>query len=521
MRQRFIFLSVLGLLELVALSVRVDTPTETTGWISFLANADVVARIGIVFVAAAGFQLLQLAPDPAFDLPADRRWFGWLAAHLALFAPFLALAPRAMAAPLLGQPVALTWLALGSMSAVALAFCFSRPVLLVDLIRRHFRLCLSSLVAALAAWLLGKALQQLWQPLSEATFWTTHQLLKLTTLDTAYWPDRGIIGTDRFVVEVAPQCSGYEGIGLIIVFVSLYLFLFRKDTRLPNALLLYPLGIAAIYLANSVRLAALILLGHFFSAADSISGFHSQAGWTFFTVLSLGLLTAGRRSPFFSTLARSETGTPVRLQQAAALLVPLLVLLGSGMVASMISAGARLADPLVIVVTVAALWRYRAIYRTLAWSWSWQSVAVGFAVFVVWCVLVQGDPAEDAGRNAVVRGMSDLTAFSWIVCRLIRSVLIVPVVEELAFRGYLLRKLVSRDFDSVPFERVTLSALVVSSALFGLLHPDWRAGMLAGAAYAFAQRQSRSIGGAIAAHGVSNGLIALVVLTQGRWSLWP
>lgn len=520
-KRRYILLSAVGLLELVALSVRVDTPEDGAGWIGLLANGDVVAKIGVVFLAAAGYQLLQLTATPTGIASDDHRWWAWLAAHLALFATFLTLAPQVMDAPSPAFPLAMFWLVLGSCSVATLVFCFAPPRALLGIVRRYYRLLLSSLVASVAAWLLGKALQQLWKPLSQATFWITHQILEMSGLDIDYSPELGIIGTDRFLVEIAPQCSGYEGIGLIVVFVSLYLVLFRKYIRLPHSLLLYPIGIAAIYIANALRLSALILVGHFSSAEDAVSGFHSQAGWTIFTALSLGLLALGRRCSFFHTLPRRRIETHLASRQASALLVPFLVLLGSGMLAATILPGSRLADAICVVATAAALWRFRASYRSLVWSWSWPSVAIGVAVFIVWMALVPGDPALDASRDAAIGEMPGWAIALWIAFRLVRSVLVVAIVEELAFRGFLLRKLVSRDFDSVPVGRLTFASLAISSALFGLLHPDWLAGTLAGAAYAIAQWQTRSVGGAIVAHGVTNALIAAVVLSQGHWSLWP
>ena len=61
---------------------------------------------------------------------------------------------------------------------------------------------------------------------------------------------------------------------------------------------------------------------------------------------------------------------------------------------------------------------------------------------------------------------------------------------------------------------------MVSSACFGLLHDRWLAGTLAGFCYALALYRRKQIGDAVLAHGCTNALIAVFVLTQGRWSLW-
>jgi CAAX prenyl protease-like protein len=100
-------------------------------------------------------------------------------------------------------------------------------------------------------------------------------------------------------------------------------------------------------------------------------------------------------------------------------------------------------------------------------------------------------------------------------------VITVPVSEELAFRGFLLRRLISADFESVSFQRWSFLAVVVSSLAFGLLHGDrWIAGTMAGVLYAVAQRWRGRIGDAVAAHAVTNALICIWVLWGGHWSLW-
>jgi CAAX prenyl protease-like protein len=104
--------------------------------------------------------------------------------------------------------------------------------------------------------------------------------------------------------------------------------------------------------------------------------------------------------------------------------------------------------------------------------------------------------------------------------RLLGSVAIVPIAEELAFRGYLVRRLTSSDFTAVPSSRFSLVPLLASSAAFGLLHQRWLAGMLAGMVFYLAQSLRGRLADAIVAHAVANLLIALAVIGAGRWELW-
>jgi CAAX prenyl protease-like protein len=99
-------------------------------------------------------------------------------------------------------------------------------------------------------------------------------------------------------------------------------------------------------------------------------------------------------------------------------------------------------------------------------------------------------------------------------------VIVVPLVEELAFRGYLLRRLVSPDFTSVPFVKFTWLSLMGSSLAYGLLHERWLAGVLAGLLFAFAQYRRGRLTDAVLAHAVTNLLLAVYAIEGQRWSLW-
>lgn len=127
-----------------------------------------------------------------------------------------------------------------------------------------------------------------------------------------------------------------------------------------------------------------------------------------------------------------------------------------------------------------------------------------------------------SGADASVPGgIAFFARFGWILFRLVGAVVTVPVAEELAFRGYLLRRLISADFAAVDPRRFTLLSFVVSSILFGVLHGQrWVAGIAAGMLYAWAFQRRARIGDAAAVHGITNGLLALWVLFTGNWTYW-
>ena len=111
-------------------------------------------------------------------------------------------------------------------------------------------------------------------------------------------------------------------------------------------------------------------------------------------------------------------------------------------------------------------------------------------------------------------------ALAWLAARTVGSVITVPIAEELAFRGYLIRRLVAADFWKVPPGHFTPAALFGSSILFGALHRRWLAGSLAGLLFSLALSQRGRVSDAVLAHATTNALIAATVIATGRWALW-
>jgi CAAX prenyl protease-like protein len=115
---------------------------------------------------------------------------------------------------------------------------------------------------------------------------------------------------------------------------------------------------------------------------------------------------------------------------------------------------------------------------------------------------------------------SELRVF-WIVSRIAGSILIVPIAEELAYRGYLMRRLAAPDFESVPFRSVHWPAVIVTAIVFGLAHGAlWLPGVAAGLAYGLILVRTGRIGEAVAAHVTTNALVAASVLAWNQWQLW-
>ena len=155
------------------------------------------------------------------------------------------------------------------------------------------------------------------------------------------------------------------------------------------------------------------------------------------------------------------------------------------------------------------------------WRIGWPAIALGGLVFLIWIALEPLAHSVHTGEPWQFAYASPLSRVAWLVFRIFGAVVTVPIAEELAFRGFLLRRLVSADFESVAWRTFAWAPFLISSVGFGLLHGDrWLAGTVAGMIYAFAMMRRGRIGEAAAAHAVTNALLAIYVLVTGNWQLW-
>lgn len=109
----------------------------------------------------------------------------------------------------------------------------------------------------------------------------------------------------------------------------------------------------------------------------------------------------------------------------------------------------------------------------------------------------------------------------FIVVRVIESALLVPIIEELFWRGWLMRWTIRSDFESVPVGKYTAFSFWTVAILFASEHgPYWDVGLIAGAAYNWWCVRSRNLGDCMLAHAVTNGLLAGYVLIFDQWQYW-
>jgi CAAX prenyl protease-like protein len=180
------------------------------------------------------------------------------------------------------------------------------------------------------------------------------------------------------------------------------------------------------------------------------------------------------------------------------------------------------------VVSVGALlaWFWRG-YGELArqnlptWREALLSIAVGALVFMLWIKL--DAPWMQLGEpSAGFLPLDPQGAMIWplISARWIGAALIVPLMEELFWRSFLMRWLESARFETVDPRRIGIKAIVLSTFVFTLAHTLWLAAIIAGLAYALLYRSSGKLWCAVIAHAVTNGLLGIWVVQTGQWQFW-
>jgi exosortase E/protease (VPEID-CTERM system) len=269
---------------------------------------------------------------------------------------------------------------------------------------------------------------------------------------------------------------------------------------------------------NIVRIALLVLIGHAGLEPIAVYGFHSQAGWLAFNFAAGLIVYASRYSPALNRNAkREDSGVE---NPTATYLVPFLAILAAGMLASALSAGFEALYLLRPIAAGLALYRYWPRLQKMQWRVTWRGPAVGIVVLLVWIIgaNLQG------GREPLpptLAAMPVALRLTWLAIRAVASATIVPLAEELAFRGFLMRRFVAADFQSVSYRVVGVVALLLSSIVFGLSHGSmWHVGIIAGLLYGAVTVRTGNLGEAVAAHATTNALIAALVLLDGRWQLW-
>jgi exosortase E/protease (VPEID-CTERM system) len=479
-----------------------------------------VAAAVALFAYVRGGEQLKLA-EAAIRSTTMR--VGWMLAHLLLVACLMTLSYllyRDGAAPLPFAAVVMLWITIGASAALSAILAMAPWRLWLQTAAALGNLWWYAAVTALLGASAMQLSQRLWGPTATLTFNLVRRVLLPFIPTLSADAATRVLSTDRFAVEVSEICSGLEGMGLMLAFTAAWLVYFRREYIFPRALVLIPIGLVTIFVLNILRIAALMLIGHAGYPGVAQYGFHSQAGWIAFNTVTCVLVFFSRRNTWLNRAAATPAEAAATENPTAAYVMPLLAILAAGVLSKAMSDGFETFYSLRLAAGVGVLALYRKKLLSLDWRWTWRGPATGLLVFLLWIVAAHFLVPE-AAMPEPLAALSPTLRGAWIASRVAASVLTVPIAEELAYRGYLMRRLGNADFETVPFQRVRWPALLTTAILFGVAHGVlWLPGIAAGLAFGVVLVRSGRIGEAVAAHVTANALIAASVLGGKQWQLW-
>jgi len=180
----------------------------------------------------------------------------------------------------------------------------------------------------------------------------------------------------------------------------------------------------------------------------------------------------------------------------------------------------------VLVVSGSLAWFWRKYGELLRTNWLTLpelllSVGVGVLVYYLWVNMdipwmMVGSPTAtfkpiDANGDPM---------WGLIVIRWVGAALMVPVMEELFWRSFLMRWIDNQDFEKVNARSVSFKAILLSSLVFAMAHTLWLAAIVAGLLYAWLYKRTGKLWAPIVAHAVTNGVLGIWVVMMGQWQFW-
>lgn len=152
------------------------------------------------------------------------------------------------------------------------------------------------------------------------------------------------------------------------------------------------------------------------------------------------------------------------------------------------------------------------------------TIAIALLVFILWIAPQQflHFAPRLVGFNPDMVAADPSLYWVSLALRFLRLVIVVPLVEEIFWRGFLLRYLISEKFDTVPFGAFSWMSFAVVAVAFALSHatPDRPAALVTGALYNLVAYRTKSLTSCVLAHGLTNLALGLWIVATRQWGFW-
>lgn len=165
-------------------------------------------------------------------------------------------------------------------------------------------------------------------------------------------------------------------------------------------------------------------------------------------------------------------------------------------------------------------WIALGVGALAAWGWVAGQYASDALGLPRWLPFYPGGGAWQDPRFEL--GASDLFRTTW-TCRLLVACIAVPVVEEIFWRGFMLRALINwQHFERIPLGTFTWVSFIGTSLLSMFQHPaNWGVSIFCWMLFNLVFYWTRSLLCLILLHGVTNFILYLLVSRTGDWAfIW-
>lgn len=182
------------------------------------------------------------------------------------------------------------------------------------------------------------------------------------------------------------------------------------------------------------------------------------------------------------------------------------------------------------VLTAVLLTLSRDIVFSLRVRHAIASIGLGLAVCALWVLPDQLVPGwrdhwlfqnQITGKVTNSIPVAELSDPLVMTLRVLRAAILVPIIEELFWRGWLPRWLVNNNWQQVPLGTFNMVAFVATAVLFASEHgPFWEVGLVCGLIYNWWMWKTRSLGDLVLVHAVTNAALSGFVLLTGQYAYW-
>ena len=180
-----------------------------------------------------------------------------------------------------------------------------------------------------------------------------------------------------------------------------------------------------------------------------------------------------------------------------------------------------------LIKTLLGIWMIWIIWPLVGemrWAFSIEGVGGGVLVFALWIGLDFEYPkltaSSDSWNLNKHFGPNSIIFWLFATTRIIGSTLVVPLLEEVFYRSFLYRYILTKNWLFTPHNLFDIRPFITTSLIFGLTHSHWLAGIICGMIYQIIVLRTNRLGDAITAHAITNCLLGFWVVTQQNWHLW-